>query len=82
MFSFCAWLRRLGIWTATITRPVRLRRGRRGGLWFLRGRGSRTARSPYRDSAMWPFEWLEPLVLLAADNWLGGASTSWTDAAN
>ncbi|HEV3343584.1 MAG TPA: hypothetical protein VG125_24645, partial [Pirellulales bacterium] len=82
MFSFRAWLRRFACWVRAVKRPVRVRRGRHGGAWFSRGREPRTIRQPYRDSALHPFERLEPLTLLSGDNWIGGASGSWTDAAN
>jgi hypothetical protein len=88
MFSFRAWLRRLAYWAATIKRPVRARRGRRRGRWFSRGRGPRGLRlpDPYRWSAGWPFERLEPRVVLDSVSWIGpngaGGSGNWDVAAN
>ena len=83
MFLLRAWLNRL-FGFATAKRPVRVRRGRRGGAWFSQGRGPRRlrARGPYRPSRSWTFERLEPLAMLSADTWTGGASGSWNVAAN
>ncbi|HEV3343341.1 MAG TPA: hypothetical protein VG125_23420, partial [Pirellulales bacterium] len=85
MFSLRAWLRRLLSWTAKTEPSVRVRRGRRGGCWFSRGRGPRLRRSgdPYRQSASWPYERLEPIALLAGvDNWIGGAAGAWNVGTN
>ncbi|HQU41211.1 MAG TPA: LamG domain-containing protein, partial [Pirellulales bacterium] len=72
-------------WTASTQRSVRLRRGRRGGLWYSRGRGPKRlrARDMFRQSASRPFERLEPIVLLATDTWTGGAGDGlWATAGN
>ncbi|HWB13177.1 MAG TPA: PKD domain-containing protein [Pirellulales bacterium] len=85
MFSLRAWLRRLFLGTSGLARSVRLRHGRRGGSWFSFGRGPRRHRNGdlYRQSASWPFERLEPIALLSADNWTGTAGDGlWTTVGN
>src|SRR5579885_704153 len=85
MFSFRAWLGRISLlFSAASRRTTRVRRGRRGGLWFSRNRAPKRlrARDMYRESASWPFERLEPIALLTSDNWIGGASGDWNVGTN
>ncbi|HET6884554.1 MAG TPA: hypothetical protein VFI31_30650, partial [Pirellulales bacterium] len=86
MALFRAWLRRLASsWTASSQPSVRLRRGRRGGQWFSRGRGPKRlrARDLYRLTDAKLFERLEPIVLLATDSWTGIAGDGlWTTPGN